>query len=107
MDGVRRKAASAAWGPVVEQLREIARSHLSDEPWRGVGKFWNNARVRNGRMDNETEWIDWSAMRICAFIGLLDDDAALMRMALHHALAAAHCEYWHLTFMYDMPGSAW
>jgi hypothetical protein len=107
LEALRRKASSAVWKPVVDQLRAVARSHLKDEPWRGVGPTWNNCRVRDGRTENDTMWIDWDAMRICSFVGLLDDDAALMRMALNHALAAAHCGCWHPTFQYDMPGSAW
>ena len=105
LDTLREKAASETWRPVVDRLRAEARSHLDDEPWRGVGPTWNNCVVRDGRMENNTLWIDWNAMRLCAFIGLLDDDPALMRMAVNHALAAAHCDVWHPCFAFTMPGS--
>ncbi|MBN4073929.1 heparinase II/III family protein [bacterium AH-315-E10] len=105
LDALRRKAASPVWAPIMEQLRVEAKSHLKDEPWRGVGPTWNNFVIRDGRMENNTLWIDWTAMRLCAFVGLLDNDPALMRMAVNHALAAAHCDVWHPSFMYSMPGS--
>ncbi len=105
LDALRRKAASSTWAPVVEQLREVAHSHLADEPWRGVGATWNNCTIRDGRGENNDLWISWEAMRLCAFIGLLDNDPVLMRMAVNHALAAAHCDVWHPTFMFSMPGS--
>lgn len=103
---IRRRAASPTWAPVVERLRQEARSHLDGEPWRGIGPTYNNIRFRTGRMDGKHP-IDWTAMRLCAFVGLLDDDEALMRTALDHALAAAHCGVWDPTFMSTMPGSGW
>ena len=107
LEALRRKAASPTWAPVMARLRAAAREHLTSEPWRGVGPTWNNYTVRDGRMENNTQWISWPAMRLGAFVGLLDNDPALLRMALNHALAAAHCEVWHPTFMSGMAGSSW
>jgi len=105
LDALRRKAASPTWAPVMDRLRAEARSHLRDEPWRGVGPTWNNFVVRDGRPENNDLWINWPGMRLCAFVGLLDNDPALLRMAVNHALAAAHCDIWNPTFMSSMPGS--
>jgi hypothetical protein len=67
--------------------------------------------VRNGHrgdgLNASHHWIDIAAMRLCAFVGLLDRDPALMRTALHHALALAHCETWTTGFMSGMQGSSW
>ena len=110
LSALREKAESPTWGPVTDELRKIAASHLDDEPWKGTGQLWNNYPVRDGRGDGENtdhNWIDWGAMRVCAFIGLLDRDERLLRVALRHALAAAYCDHWNPTQMSTMPGSSW
>lgn len=110
LEAVRAKANGATWKPVMDELRRIASGHREDEPWRGIGPTWNNFPVRNGRGDGlntDHNWIDWAAMRICAFVGLIDCDRDLLRMALYHALAAAYCDHWHPTPFPTLPGSSW
>ena len=108
---LRERVSGPTWGPVFEQLRAIARSYLDSEPWRGIGRTVNNLPVRNGHrsdgINSDYNWIKLSAMRLCAFVGLLDKDEELMRMALYHALALAHCDNWTTGFMPNMSGSSW
>ena len=111
LERLRARVRGPTWGPVYARLRELARSYRGSEPWRGIGHTINNYPVRNGHrgdgLNTPHNWIDIAAMRICAFVGLLDGDRDLMRIALHHALAAAHCDVWTPGFMSGMPGSSW
>lgn len=111
LERLRARVQGPTWGPVYRRLRSLAESYRGSRPWRGIGRTVNNYPVRNGhRTDGLNErhnWIDIAAMRICAFVGLLDGDRDLMRIALHHALAAAHCDAWTPGFMSGMPGSSW
>ena len=111
LERLRARVRGPTWGPVYARLRELARSYRGSEPWRGIGHTINNYPVRNGHrgdgLNTPHNWIDIAAMRICAFVGLLDGDRDLMRIALHHALAAAHCGVWTPGFMSGMPGSSW
>ena len=108
---LRERVTGPTWGPVYEKLRATAKSYLGSEPWLGIGHTVNNFPVRNGHrgdgVNADYNWIDISAMRLCAFVGLLDSDEELMRTALHHALAVAHCDVWTTGFMSTMPGSSW
>ena len=111
LDRLRARIRGPTWGPVFDRLRDLARSFQGSEPWRGIGHTVNNYPVRNGHRGDGLNachnWIDIAAMRVCAFVGLLDGDRELMRTALHHALAVAHCDVWTPGFMSSMPGSSW
>ena len=111
LERLRLRVAGKTWRSVFERLRALAHSFEETEPWRGIGHTVNNLPVRNGHRSDGVNashnWINITAMRICAFVGLLDRDHKLMRIALHHALALAHCDTWTTGFMSGMPGSSW
>lgn len=100
---LRRKADSPPYDLLMQGLRKIAQSHLDDEPWRGIGTYPDES-VRCGQRRGH-RFIDPLAMRLCAFVGLIDDDPVLTRMALNHALAAAHCDDWCEDFLSTIPGT--
>ena len=105
LDGLRRKAASPLYAPLVDALRTRAHEQLALAPWCGIGEFPNQG-VRSGRWDGPHH-LDPMAMRLGAFVGLIDRDERLMRMALDHALAAAHCGRWCQDFSAVVPGTTW
>lgn len=111
LERLRLRVAGKTWRSVFERLRASAHSFEDTEPWRGIGHTVNNLPVRNGHCSDGVNashnWINITAMRICGFVGLLDRDHKLMRIALHHALALAHCDTWTTGFMSGMPGSSW
>lgn len=105
LTGLRQKARSPAYVPLVERLRERARQALKCEPWRGVGQFPNEGGPRGSRGGTGGH-IDPLAMRLGALVGLIDADEDLLRMASRHALALAHCEHWFCDFLEAFPGSS-
>ena len=106
MGRLRAKAASSSYAPLMDRLRRQAAGFLDNEPWRGVGPFPNALKPRCYRLRGQ-EHISTLAMRLGAFVGLVDRDEALMRMALDHALALAHCDHWQPEFLATLPGSSW
>ena len=42
-----------------------------------------------------------------AFVGLVENDLEMMRMAVRHALSVCHCEYWCESAMGVLPGATW
>jgi len=106
LDRLRRKVSAGPYAHTMGRLRSLARRCLDKEPWRGVGAYPNGWKPRGYSPDGETH-IDMLAMRLGAFVGVIDRDEALCRMALDHALALAHCTHWFPHFMPHIAGSAW
>lgn len=42
-----------------------------------------------------------------AFVGIVENNLEMMRMAVRHALSIAHCEYWCESPMGILPGATW
>lgn len=103
---LRRKVSAGPYKALMDKFRKKAASYLGTEPWRGVSTYPNPRHPRCGRM-NEPLDIDPLAMRLCAFVGLIDNNEELCRTALDHALALAHCDYWVADFLDTFPGSTW
>lgn len=103
---LRARARSAAYAPLLERLRALARRSLGSRPWLGIARHPNSPKPRCYRFRSEGP-IDMLAMRLGGLVGLIDDDESLMRMAIDHALALAHCEYWYPEFAPVIAGSSW
>jgi hypothetical protein len=106
LPALREKFKREPYASAMRQFREIARACLTAEPWRGVGAYPNNIKPRCYRF-RATDHIDMMAMRMGGFVGLIDEDEQLLRMAADHALALAHCDHLYPEFMPHIAGSAW
>jgi len=115
VEGLRRRAASAAYRPAWEFLRARAGGFLDSRPERSVCEHLTRySGASGGRYEHdlgprteERDTISRDAMRFCALVGLVEGDPAMARCALRHALAAAHCTHWEDSFMVTRPGSLW
>ena len=106
LDALRRKVARAPYARVMAALREEARGYIGSRPWLGVGTHPNPFNPRCGRMEPRLE-VDPLACRICSFVGLVDRDEELCRVAIDHALALAHCDWWVNDMLDTFPGTTW
>jgi hypothetical protein len=106
LNAIRNKVKSGPYKALMEKLRKVARQELTKEPWRGVAMHPNDPRPRCLRVRSEED-ISHAAMRSGAFVGLIDDDHELLRMAADHLMALCHCPTWQQEFQPTMPGSAW
>lgn len=109
---IRRKVARPYYREVMAKLRQTARGYLGAKPHKHVGEY--PVSPGSGRRYSRTYALGIPqnerispAMFTCAFVGLIDQDERLLRTALSHALAAAHCTYWDDSHMMTIPGGCW
>ncbi|MBI2192430.1 MAG: heparinase II/III family protein [Planctomycetes bacterium] len=106
LDRLRQRLSRRPYRTVLDRWRAQVKDYAAKEPWRGVGVWPNHPKPRCYRF-RSPEHIDLLAMRLCAFVGLIDNDPELCRTALDHALALAHCDKWQPEFLATIAGSAW
>lgn len=84
-----------------------AREHLEDRPEASIGKLVPKPDRRFCR-DRDMERSTWAhLMEDLAFVGIVERDEALCRMAARMALSAAHCEHWFESDVGVHPGKLW
>jgi hypothetical protein len=90
-----------------EALRTQAERDLTLSPETDIGEFIakpDRRWVRNRDMNKvQTAGI----MERLAFVGLIEEDARLSRMAARMALSAAHCDTWCESILGAFPGATW
>lgn len=101
---LRARVQTPHYAAAMDGLREKARTWLGSEPALGVMTEYNLGSSIYGR-DRDEPTIDMVAARLCAFVGLIDEDEKLMRTAVDHALAAVHCRDWIDGPIMTMPGA--
>ncbi len=94
LEAIRKRVGEPLLKPLYQELVKEARSYLSWEPEKDIGECiphpdgrWARARDMHMR-DFHTP------MQVLAFVGLVEKDAGMMRMAVRMALSAAHCHMW-------------
>lgn len=112
---LRAKVSAPPYAAAWRQLRRQAGEYGESQPERGVREhLWRpNAGSPEryghdlmGEAESEHE-IRPEPMQTGALVGLLDDDHAMARIAIRHALAAMHCTHWDDSFMMTRPGARW
>lgn len=115
LEGIRRRAAAPEYGAAMEALRREARGFAGLRPEHAVREHLERpSGMSTGRYGRDgypwaapEERISADAMRVCSLVGLIEDDPAMMRIALRHLLAACHCTHWEESFMATRPGALW
>jgi len=92
---IREKIQHPTLKPLMEHLRRSAQELKNTEPERLMGRY---APDYPG-----TDIVD--RMFICGFVGIVDQNMELLTMATRQMLAAAHTEFWHVSFRGNFPGS--
>ena len=106
LDAIRKRAKTGPYRKLMDKLRKVADGERQKEPWRGVATHPNDKRPRCYRLRGP-EPISQLAMQCGAFVGLIDNDPTLLRMAANHAMALCHCATWQPEFLPTLPGSSW
>ncbi|MEM2027579.1 MAG: heparinase II/III family protein [candidate division WOR-3 bacterium] len=104
---LRQKVKSGYLKRVFDNLRLQCIRDMSINPEAEIGRFipWGDRRWCRNRDMKRTNIAD--AMERLAFVGLIDENSEMLRMAARMALSAAHSEYWCESFMGVFPGSTW
>lgn len=107
LEAIRRKVKGGYLSDAYQQLHHTAVSGLSCEPEKQIGTFMG-LRDRRWLLTRDMNKRDFSGlMEIMAFVGIVERNADMCRMAVRMALSAAHCTYWTESFMGVFPGSTW
>jgi hypothetical protein len=111
LETLRRKALSPLYQPMMDQLRAQAKAAMSDPrtPEAQVGTYLASGdiwSIQSRERDAKTRSFHIDAP-VCAFVGLIDRDPALLRFAARIAVSIAHTVNWAPHFMQSFPGSTW
>lgn len=104
---LRKKVRSPILAPLYEPLRKTAEQYLTFEPEKEIDRYVPHGDRRwvcerdLGRTNTS------SLMSTMAFVGLIEERADMMRMAVRMALSIAHCEYWCESVIGTLPGCSW
>lgn len=107
LDKLREKVKKDPFRTVMEKIRRQAREDLKLKPEADISKYVANpdrrwVRDRDAGRAKLTE-----PMERLAFVGLVDENRDMLRMACRIALSVAHCRYWCESIMGVFPGATW
>ena len=115
VEALRRRAASPTYRPVWQQLQGDAAALETTCPERSVREHLSRSGLsEDGRYSHDAgppvdpaHALAPEGMQAAALVALVNNDAAMGRLALRHALAAMHCTHWEDSFMSTRPGALW
>ena len=106
LDALRKKVDSPSMKPTMDALREQAGKDMEIVPENFVGDHVNMVKIfvreRDQKMPSLTE-----SMERLAFVGLIDKNAEMLRMAGRMALSIAHCRTFTDSCLTAFPGVVW
>ena len=107
MEAIRRKVQSGYLKQVFEELRAQAEEDMKMEPEKCIGTYAPSTDHRWIRVRDRGRKPFQEPMRRLGFVGLVDQNPDMCRMAVRIALSAAHCTYWTESHMGVFPGDSW
>ena len=104
---IREKIKQPGFDRWMEKIREKAQSKMSVVPENEVGKLINipDARFVRDR-DKKRPVLIWDMTEL-AFVGLVDQNMEMLRMACRMAMAVCHSQYFYSSEMGVHPGVTW
>ena len=111
LPAIRKRAASPPYRTLMDLLRRRAREAMTfhKTPEQQIGDYVAFGQVRR----IETRLRDWDTYPYhrdaptIAFVGLIDEDAEMLRFAARIAVSLCHIRAWRPHHMQDFPGSTW
>ena len=107
LEEIKAKVRSGPLAAVMELLRAEARKAMEIDPESQIGEFAPFPWHMSPRKNRAGQKAFHREMRVLAFVGLVDGNDELSRMAVRMALSAAHCASWTDNIMGQMPGIPW
>ena len=107
LQALRRKLKEGYLSEMFSRLRAQAEKDMEIEPEKEIDTYIGNPDRRWVRDRDMKKHNTSSAMERLAFVGLIDENLEMSRMAVRMALSAAHCTYWCESIMGVFPGSTW
>ncbi len=109
LTALRRKVQHEPLKAVYERLRRQAEQDVQDfpDPEVDIGTFVPNPDRRWCRNRDMHRRRTAGVMERLAFVGLLEGNVGMSRLAARMALSAAHCDTWCESIMGVFPGATW
>ncbi len=104
---LRHKLHEPALAEAYAALKESLADAMGWEPEAEIGRYIakpDRRWVRNRDMDKHCTA---GVMEALAFVGLIEQNLEMLRMAARMALSAAHCETWSESIVGTLPGTTW
>ncbi|MEO1237636.1 MAG: heparinase II/III family protein, partial [Planctomycetota bacterium] len=107
LPALRAKAERPGWRPHMGMLRGRARAALERAPEADVGDFvpWTDYRYLRER--ERGRWSLWWDALDLGFVGLIDEDPAMLRHAGRFLMTLLHCRHWCQSAESRVRGSTW
>jgi hypothetical protein len=104
---LRQKVRNGYLKKAFNKLQVQAIKDMTINPEAEIGRFIPLGDRRWCRNRDMKRTYTAEAMERLAFVGLINENPEMLKMAARMALSAAHCEYWCESFMGVFPGSTW
>lgn len=107
LPALREKLKLEPFCTVLAEKRAAAQRDLQIVPEEYIGRYVPTYDKRWCRARDKNRGNIASIMENLAFVGLLDGDSALLKMACRHLISLCHCTYWCESMMGVFPGATW
>lgn len=107
LPGLKARAASATWAGHFKIIEERARQSLARQPEKEIGDYlpWSDYRYLREREQGLDPWM--AEPVLCALVGLVREDRAMMRHALRFLMSFVHTKHWCQSAESRARGSTW
>lgn len=106
LEALRKKLSASPYKASMDDLRKQANEHMKIVPENLIGTYLpsNNPRFVSSR-DLKADLI--RPMELLAFVGIIDNNAHMLKMACRMALSVSHCVNWCTSVIEAFPGATW
>lgn len=104
---LRKKMNSKYFKVTMDKFRKEAVNYMNTEPEKEIGEFFPFYSARFQRERDKGRVQLFKGMEALAFVGVIDKNKEMLRMACRMALCAAHSKYWCESIMGVFPGATW
>lgn len=107
LEEIRKKIMVHPFNDIMNKMREQATSDLKINPEAQIGEFVANGDRRWVRDRDMKRTVLSVPMQRLAFVGVVDQNIEMLKMACRMALSLAHHTYWCESIMGVFPGATW
>ena len=107
LTAIREKVKKEPYSKIFADIKERAMTHINDEPEKYIGEFvpYVNPSFVRERDKAKPEYCKF--MEDIAFVGLVENDMKMLKMACRMALSLCCCKNWCESIMGAFPGTTW
>ena len=107
LPALRIKTHSPTWQGHFEKLETRARKALQHDPLKDIGDYipWSDYRYLRESEQGRESWL--AEPVLCALVGLIRQDHALLGHALHYLMCFVHSKHWCQSAESRARGSTW